>query len=123
MKITYENNTVTIDTEVKASVLEDAKNGVLTLKDDKGNDVFALAKVDSPCAISQLTEKVMPVNAVSAEGNALLVAVMPTDVELKDIKKMYGAALVAAKNAVPQIAADAIHFAEEVNALFTEVAE
>ena len=123
MKITYENNTVTIDTEVKASVLEDAKNGVLTLKDDKGNDVFALAKVNSPCAISQLTEKVMPVNAVSTEGNALLVAVMPTDVELKDIKKMYGAALVAAKNAVPQIAADAIHFAEEVNALFTEVAE
>ena len=89
MKIAYENNTVTIDTEVKASVLEDAKNGVLTLKDDKGNDVFALAKVDSPCAISQLSEKLMPVNAVSADGEALLVAVMPTDVELKDIKKMY----------------------------------
>lgn len=118
MKIAYENNTVTIDTEVKASVLEDAKNGVLTLKDDKGNDVFALAKVDSPCAITQLTERVMPVNAMSADGNALLVAVMPTDVELKDIKKMYGAALVAAKEAVPQIAANAAHFAEEVDALF-----
>ena len=60
----------------------------------------------------------MPVNAVSADGNALLVAVMPTDVELKDIKKMYGVALVAAKEAVPQIAADAAHFAEEVDALF-----
>ena len=39
MRIKYENNTVTIDTGIAASLLDGAKSGILKCKDDKGNDV------------------------------------------------------------------------------------
>lgn len=118
MKIKYENNTVTIDTGIAASLLDSAKNNILKCKDDKGNDVYAVAK--SRTALSALSESFFPVNAVSAEGNAMLVAVVPMDVTVEDIKKDYGTALVAASKALPVIAAEYAHFNEAVDALFTE---
>ena len=83
MRIKYENNTVTIDTGIAASLLDGAKSGILKCKDDKGNDVYAVAKTERADALSGLTESFFPVNAVSTEGNAMLVAVVPMDVTVE----------------------------------------
>ena len=120
MRIKYENNTVTIDTEIAASLLDGAKGGILKCKDDKGNDVYAVAKTERADALSELKEFFFPVNAVSTEGNAMLVAVVPMDVTVEDIKKDYGTALVAASKSLPVIAAEYAHFNETVDALFAE---
>lgn len=120
MKIKYENNTVTIDTGIAASLLDSVRGGILKCKDDKGNDVYAVAKTDRRDALSGLTASFFPVNAVSTEGNAMLVAVVPMHVTVDDIKKDYGTALVAASKTLPVIAAEYAHFNEAVDALFTE---
>ena len=50
----------------------------------------------------------------------MVVAVVPMDVTVEDVKKDFGTALVAASKALPVIAAEYAHFNEAVDALFAE---
>ena len=118
MKVKFEGNTLTINTGVPVSILE---HGCVKLKDDKGNDVYTVAKIESTENILvSLGKRLFPVNSVDAEGNAQLVAVVKMGVSLDTIKHEIGDDLIAAAEYLPSLVADVRAKEAQLDEMFEE---
>lgn len=114
MKTNFTNNILTVVTDITKEVVE---NGYASLvaKDDKGNDVYAVAVSKDGKA---------DLNSFSFTGNTYVdgklaaTIVVPMGVTEDDVKKMFADALLAAKKYTAQIAQESAEKQDAVNALF-----
>lgn len=115
MKVSFKNNVLTVVTDIAKTTVE---KGIASLKakDEKGNEVFGVGISRSGEAL--INENCIVCNAF-IEGKAAVVAVMPMEVTMEDVQRMYGKALVAANKYTAQIAAQASAEEETIAALFT----
>ena len=89
MKVTYENQTLTVDTEVSASLLE---KGPIKATDEKDVVVLEVAKNEEP----QIAKFGLYTNVVLENGDAAVVIVFPEGTTVGDVKDKYGDLLVHA---------------------------
>lgn len=114
MKVTFENNTLTIKTGITRDIIE-SPLVTLTAKDDKDNEVYKVRFSDS--GLGGMSKFSITANAY-IEDEAAYMLVMPADTKLEDVKAALGKELVAAANYLPLIAAAAKRDIEEVNKVF-----
>ena len=112
MRVTFENNTLTVVTEIKRDLV---KNCTLTARDDKGNELYGAAfTVRGDGALDSYGI----VGNVSIDGYLAFVKVMPEGYDLEKVKAQYGEALVAAANYTVQIATEAAAKATAIDDIF-----
>lgn len=113
MKIKFENNTLIIDTEFPASLVEDKPQ---ILKDGRGNDVFAISL--SKCDRAAISDDVIVGNAINDEGNVLAVIPMGAGKTKDTAQKEYGDFLINADKNLKELAQIAKDKQDKINALF-----
>lgn len=113
MRVKFENNTLTVVTEVAKEAVEDR---TIFAKDDKGQDVFAVGFSKSG---NGSLDSYGLIGNVTIEGKVAYVKVMPDETDLTKVKKMYGEALIAAANYTGLIAERAQEAADTLEEIFT----
>ena len=102
MRVTFDNNVLTVVTDITEEVV---KAGISDLKarDEKGNQVYGVVKVDGAARIGEF----------EFAGNAYVDGKLAAQILLADgttqaeVQKTYGEALLAAKKYTAQIADEA----------------
>ena len=116
VSVNEETNLVTIETEVKKEVMDKAMKTVAVLKDDKGNDLYALEMTKK--AEGAITGCGITCNA-EVGGYLAVTMVLPEDQATKDaVKKAMGVNLVKAKAMLPKLAAQLEAEATALDAIF-----
>lgn len=109
-------NIVTIETEVKKEVMDKAMKTVAVLKDDNGNDLYALEITKK--AEGTVSSCGMTCNA-EVDGYLAVTMILPEDQATKDaVKKAMGVNLVKAKAMLPKLAAQLEAEAAALDAIF-----
>lgn len=113
MRVTFDNNVLTVVTDVTEEVV---KAGISDLKarDEKGNQVYGVVKVDSAARIGEF----------EFAGNAYIDGKLAAQVLVKDgttlaeIQKTYGEHLLKAAQYTAQISTEAADKKESIEGLF-----
>lgn len=117
MKVTFENNVLTVVTAIKKETIEKGI-AALELRDDKGNQVYAIGRSDD----GAITKFSLGYNTF-VDGYAAVTKVLPMETTKEDVMKNYGEALVLAKKYTEIIAAAAEEKEATINALFESVTD
>lgn len=112
MRVKFENNTLTVVTEVKKDLVADKP---YRLYDDEGNQIYAIGFNKS--GQGSITDFNFVGNVV-VDNCVAFVQVMPEDMDLDAIKKGYGEALLSAATFTPMAAEEAEQNALAIDALF-----
>lgn len=116
MKTTFENNVLTVVTDIKKETIEKGISDLIA-RDDKGNQVYAVSMAK--------TEKAS-INAFQFAGNAYVdgylaaVIVEPVGATRDDMYKKYGESLLAAKKYTAIIAEEAAKKEADIAEIFCE---
>ena len=100
MKVILANSTLTIKTGIQAALLGDRRTA--TLKDEKGNEVYAVSFSNGGDATMSKTG--MLTNAI-VDGELAIVKVAPTQYTLKNFRAEASDDLLVAYKTLPQLAA------------------
>ena len=100
MKVILANSTLTIKTGIQAALLGDRRTA--TLKDEKGNEVYAVSFSNGGDATMSKTG--MLTNAI-VDGELAIVKVAPTQYTLKNFREEASDDLLVAYKTLPQLAA------------------
>lgn len=114
MKVSFENNTLTVVTALTKEVIERGI-GKLIATDEKGNGLYGIAV--SNTGTGAISEIGLTCNAF-VEDKAAFIQVLPVGTTLESVQKQYGDALLAAQKYVPQIVAAADNKAAAIADLF-----
>lgn len=116
VSVNEETNIVTIETEVKKEVMDKAMKTVAVLKDENGNELYALEITKK--AEGTVSSCGMTCNA-EVDGYLAVTMILPEDQATKDaVKKAMGVNLVKAKAMLPKLAAQLEAEATALDAIF-----
>lgn len=118
MKVIFKDSVLTIKTGLKVKTFNDCV-GSAVAKDEKGNEVFRIEQTPANCTCGDITSLCLTCNAV-IDNELAVQMVMPRATTLDDIKREYGAALVAA---VPYVEAIAKNIKDASDAFAAMVAK
>ena len=116
MKVVLTNSTLTIKTGIKAALLGDRRT--VTLKDEKGNEVYAVSFSNGGDATMSKTG--MLTNAV-VDGELAIVKVAPTQYTLKNFRAEASDDLLEAYKALPQLAAQLTAEKATLDSMFADI--
>lgn len=114
MKIKFKDSVLTVVTDIPAAASE--TNYKLHERDEDGNMIYAVSYSDS----GSINSFSFGYNAV-VDDKLALILVVPIGKELKDVKRIFGEELVAAKKHTSKIAADFIADEQIITDLFEDV--
>lgn len=116
MRVSFKENKLTIVTDISKELA--AKNPRMVLKDEKGNEVYTVAKAADSTRPS-ICGYGLQYNTV-VDGNVAVEMFVPDGITLEQVKKDLGSSLLAAETNIPKIAAEIAAHTAAVDALFAE---
>lgn len=116
MTVSFTNNILMVKTGITEESLKKAYGKKLSVKDDKGNEVYALSRTNNAYG-ADIAPFGITTNAV-VDGELAVVMVQNADVTLEQIKTVYGDALVAAQKYLPVIATEIDNRAAAIDSIF-----
>ena len=116
LKTTLNGNVLTVETPIKKETADKAFSA-LKAYDKDNNELCSVTVNKDGCG--SISRYGLVCNTV-VNGNLAVQMVMPMDVKMEDVKKMYGQALVEVGKHIDAVAANAEAEIAAINAIFAE---
>lgn len=111
-----------VNTEIKKDSYRPGITNLKVMDEKKVNEVFRM-NIDLEAQEGMISDFGMTVNGVDADGNLVALINMDTEDTVEDVKKAFGAKLVACQEHLTALAAQMANEAAAVDAIFEGIAE